>query len=138
MAHEVIGWLEHVSLPSLNLHHIKAKMDTGAQSSALHAENIVHLVIDGKPHVSFDVTDEKGMTSKVKAPFLENRSIKSSSSHITVRPAILVNMIIGEQEFETQFTLINRSLMRYPIIIGREALRDKFVIDSAKSYLLGV
>jgi len=136
MENQVIGWLEHIALPSLGLHRIKAKIDTGAKWSALHAENIAYQVIDQKKYVFFEVTHESGEVSKVRAHFLETRSIKSSSGHVTVRPVIIMKTIIGKHQFDTQFTLINRSLMRYKVIIGRDALCDRFVVDPAKTYLL--
>ena len=137
MDKQVIGWLEHVALPSLGLHQIKSKIDTGAQSSALHAEKIAYQVIDHRKYVFFEVTHESGEVSKVQAPFLEKRNIKSSSGHVTVRPVIVMKIMIGEKQFDTQFTLINRSMMHYKIIIGRDALCDRFVVDPARSYLLG-
>jgi hypothetical protein len=129
---KVIGWIEDVSLPLLNLGTIKAKMDTGAKSSALHAESIKYLEIDNKKYVSFSFAQEDGQESILQALFVGERSIKSSTGQVTVRPVINTIIKIGSDEFDIEFTLINRSAMRYKIIIGRDALRYKYIINPAE------
>ncbi len=129
---KVIGWIEDVSLPLLNLGTIKAKMDTGAKSSALHAESIKYLEIDNKKYVSFSFAQEDGQESILQALFVGERSVKSSTGQVTVRPVINTIIKIGSDEFDIEFTLINRSAMRYKIIIGRDALRYKYIINPAE------
>ncbi|TRZ68188.1 MAG: hypothetical protein D4R98_02670 [Comamonadaceae bacterium] len=136
MEYEVIGWLENVSLPLLKLNPIKAKIDTGAKSSALHAEDIGYVTVDNKKYVEFIFTHEDGVKSKLKAIFVEERGIRSSTGQVTVRPVIKAQILMGLHKFDTEFTLIDRSLMRFKMIIGRDTLDHKFIVDPSATYLL--
>jgi hypothetical protein len=136
MTHEIVGWLEHISLPSLNLYDIEAKIDSGAQTSALHAENIEYFFQDEKKHVQFNFRTEAGEIIHSKALFIEERGVTSSNGHSTTRPVIQLPIQIGSQEFDTQMTLINRQSMKFKILIGRNTLHQRFLINTSESFLL--
>lgn len=132
----LIGWREVVALPDFDLYEIKAKIDTGAKTSALHAQNIQYFVEKGKTYVQFDFFDEKENKVSVKSKLLEERKIKSSNGHITIRPVVETKIKMGPVQFKIELTLINRDLMDFKMLIGREALKNFFIINPARSFLL--
>jgi len=136
MEQQFIGWREFVTLPKLNLSDIKAKIDTGAKTSAIHAEEIEFITLRSKKYVKFIFVSENGKRHRLKAPFIEERRIKSSTGQETIRPIIKVKMQLGQLEYEIELSLINRDLMGFKMLIGRDALKNKFLINPSKSFLL--
>lgn len=133
---EFVGWRETVSLPLFKLLKLKAKIDTGAKTSALHADDIEYIVENGKTFVKFIIVSDDGKITKIKTRFLEEREIKSSTGQKTIRPVVKTMIRMGQSEFEIEITLINRDLMGFKMLIGREALNGRFVINPARSNLL--
>jgi hypothetical protein len=133
---EFVGWRESVSLPSFKLLDLKAKIDTGAKTSALHAEEIEYITFKGKKYVKFAIVNDEGKKKYIKSPFLEEREIKSSTGQKTIRPVVKTKIRMGQIEFDIEITLINRDLMGFKMLIGREALNGRFLINPARSYLL--
>lgn len=137
MSRKTIGWIEKVSLPDLQITRIKAKADTGARTSALHAENIrVHLKENGHREVSFTFypsSESPGI--RVTCPLKESRMVKSSTGATTLRPVISTTLKIGSFKKKIEITLINRSIMEFKMLLGRTALRQ-FLVDPRHSYLL--
>ena len=134
----VVGWREWVSLPDLDIARMKAKVDTGAQTSALHATAIKIVRIQGKSYVRFWTAPHQRSGSgkkKMQAPLWGNKKVKSSTGHITDRPTILTRLKLGNRVFPIKLTLVNRDLMGFRMLIGREALRKRFVVDSGRSYI---
>jgi hypothetical protein len=133
---KIIGWIESVSLPDLDIKRIKAKADTGARTSALHAENIrVHLRADGHREVTFTFYPHPEEGIRVTCPLKESRVVKSSNGVATLRPVISTTLKIGNYEKRVDITLINRSIMEFRMLLGRSALRQ-FLVDPRHSYLL--
>lgn len=137
MEFTLIGWRELVSLSQFKLFNIKAKIDTGAKTSALHAENIEYITVKGKKYVRFSVGSEEGKTITIKSPLIEERDIKSSTGHKTRRPVVKTKIQMGNDTFEIEITLINRDLMGFKMLIGRDTLDGNYLINPARSYLLG-
>lgn len=133
---EFVGWRETVSLPLFKLLNLKAKIDTGAKTSALHADDIEYVVENGKKFVKFVIVTDDGKVKKIKTRFLEEREIKSSTGQKTIRPVVKTIIRMGRNEFEIEITLINRDLMGFKMLIGREALNGRFLINPARSNLL--
>jgi hypothetical protein len=133
---EFVGWRESVSLPGFKLFDLKAKIDTGAKTSALHAEEIEIISVKGKKFVKFSIVTEDGIKRSLKSRFIEEREIKSSTGQKTIRPVVKTIIKMGKSEFEIEITLINRDLMGFKMLIGREALNGRFLINPARSYLL--
>lgn len=131
-----VGWREEVTLPEFRLKDIKAKIDTGAKTSALHAKDIKYTRLNGKKHVSFVVEHDDGRKTHLEVPLIDEREIKSSTGEKTLRPVVKTLIRMGDFEFKAEITLINRDLMGFKMLIGREALKDHFVINPAKSFLL--
>lgn len=133
---EFVGWRESVSLPKFKLLDLKAKIDTGAKTSALHADEIEFITVKGKKYVRFSIETDEGLKKVIKSRFLEEREIKSSTGQKTIRPVVKTKIRMGKSEFEIEITLINRDLMGFKMLIGREALNGRFLINPARSYLL--
>lgn len=137
---EAVGWREWVSLPELGIEAIKAKVDTGALSSALHAYDVRTVERDGKVSVRFKVHPYQRETRTVvesSAPLREMRWVRSSSGHRTLRPVIVTPMVLMGRRFEIELTLTNRDAMGFRMLLGRRALRKRFLVDPGKSYLSG-
>jgi len=134
--YKFVGWREEVSLPLFKLKNLKAKIDTGAKTSALHADKIEFITLKGKKYVKFLFTAEDGEQQVIKSPFIEERSIKSSNGNKTIRPVVMTEIKMGKERFKIEVTLINRGMMGFKMLIGREALIGRFLINPAKHNLL--
>ncbi len=134
----VIGWREWVSLPDLGIKKIKVKVDSGARTSALHAEDIHQYRAHGKNMLRFKVAPLQGTgkgSKVVHAEMIGRKVIKSSIGVYTRRPTIRTEIKIGLYNYPIKITLINRDVMGFRMLLGREALRKRFVIDVSRSYL---
>ncbi|WP_411818742.1 ATP-dependent zinc protease [Hyphococcus sp. DH-69] len=135
-----IGWREWVDLPDFEVHHVNAKIDTGAKSSAIHAFKIKEVLIEGEPHVEFCLHPvQRRKTPEVVccAPIAGKKKIRSSNGQEEERYVVETHLKIGDHELKIDLTLTNRDAMGFRLLIGRDALRRKFVIDPGASYLLG-
>lgn len=134
------GWREWVGLPSFGVEHVKAKLDTGARSSALHAFDLVEHVVDGVEHVRFAIHPWQRSTADavaVDVPIHDRRVIRSSNGTGQERIVILARIVLLGRTIDTEMTLTRRDAMGFRMLVGREALRQGFVVDSARSYLGG-
>lgn len=136
----IIGWREWIGLPDLGIKLIKAKVDTGARSSSLHAYDIKKFDRDGKPWVRFKVHPVQRKSNEVvevEAEVLAFRSVRSSSGKASVRPVILTNVELLGRVWPVELTLANRDEMGFRMLLGREAFRGRFLVDTSKSYFGG-
>jgi hypothetical protein len=135
-----IGWKEWCALPALNIKEIKAKIDTGACSSALHAEVLSISEYRDEKFIRFKVYPHQGdrYAPKIcKARLVANRFVTSSSGHRERRYVIRTTITVGKKSFVTDITLTDRSPLRFRMLLGRLALRKNFLIDPAKSHMQG-
>jgi len=136
-----IGWREWVSLPDLDVDHIKAKIDTGARTSALHAHNIRVLEELGDEYRlritihPVQRSREEEVTVEVLAH--DYRKVKSSAGHEQHRYVINTPVTIGDRTIPIEITLTNRDAMGFRMLLGRSALRKGFLVNPKKSYLMG-
>ncbi|KPF61733.1 ATP-dependent zinc protease [Porphyrobacter sp. AAP60] len=130
----VVGWRELVSLPELGLANIPAKIDTGARTSALHADVVDDFQRDGERFVRFAV-DWGGVRRLCEAVHVDVRGITSSNGDKQTRFVIKTPLTIGKLSFRAEISLANRSQMQFPMLIGRTALRRRMVVDSGHSWL---
>ena len=136
----LVGWREWLALPELGVERIKAKVDTGARSSALHAFDLESFERDGAPWVRFTMhpIQRQSRTAVVaEAPRLDERWVRSSSGKRTLRPVIMTPVTLGESTFPIELTLVRRDMMGFRMLLGRQAVRPLFLVDPGRSYLGG-
>jgi len=129
-----------VSLPDLGVDWIKAKIDTGARTSSLHAFDIQEFERDGEAWVRFRVKpwqDSQEDAVVVESPIHDRRAVRSSSGHAQERLVVQLMMRLVDREVMAEVTLSNRDEMGFRMLIGREALRRGYVVDPARSFLGG-
>ena len=131
-----VGWREWISFPKYNDFSLKAKIDTGARSSALHATHIKEFKIKSKNWVSFRIY-QSGKFINVERPVKGYRVIKSSIGEKQVRPVIRMKIKLGTKSWFTDVTLTRRSGMSYPVLIGRSSLAERYRIHPRRSFLFG-
>lgn len=136
----ILGWREWVALPGLGIGHIKAKVDTGARTSALHAFYVEQYEKSGVNWVRFGVHPLQHTTHDVvecHAPVKEIRRVTDSGGHAEWRPVIEVNLTLGGGNRLIEMTLTDRETMRFRMLLGRSALKPHYWVDSGRSFLLG-
>jgi hypothetical protein len=134
------GWREWVSLPDAGIDWIKAKIDTGARTSSLHAFHIEEFAREGEEWVRFRVKpwqESQEDTTVVECPVFDRRRVRSSSGHAQQRIVVSLAIRLVDQTIVSEVTLSNRDEMGFRMLIGREALRRGFVVDPARSFLGG-
>ena len=137
----MLGWREWVALPALNLDCVKAKIDTGARSSALHAYTIEPYRKGGQRWIMFaihPVQKECEISIECHAPIKDRRLVSDSGGHKQRRYVIETPLILGDSIITAEITLTNRDSMLFRMLIGRTALNSRFIIDPNKSYLQGM
>ncbi|MCB2175260.1 MAG: RimK/LysX family protein [Actinomycetales bacterium] len=136
----VAGWREWVRLPEVPVRWIKAKLDTGARSSAIHAFNVEERTVDGEPWVSFSIhpwqrSDEDA--ARLDAPVIDRRLVRSSNGGSEERLVVPMVIRLLGRDVTTEMTLSNRDEMGFRLLIGRDALSQGFLVDPARSYVGG-
>jgi hypothetical protein len=135
-----IGWREWLALPELGIIAIKAKVDTGARSSALHAFDLEPFTESGRPMVRFKVHPLQRnleVTVEAIAEVVDHRMVRSSHGEESLRPVILTSVELLGQRFEVELTLVRRDAMGFRMLLGRQAIRRRFVVDPGCSYRNG-
>jgi len=132
-----VGWREWVELPDLGLTRIQGKMDTGAKTSALHAINLQEESRDGERWVRFDVPKKtkSQRTVQAAARVVDERQIKSSNGSMELRPVIETPIQIGDASWPIELTLTDRRLMGFRLLLGRQALKGKVLIDPGHTFI---
>lgn len=134
-----IGWAEVVDLPDLGLSRIRAKIDTGAATSSIHATRLRPFETDNGLFVEFWFRAHKGEAArKYRAPAVAQRAIKSSNGAVEMRYVIETTMKLGSYIWTGHLTLANRGKMAFPILIGRRALKRGFRVNCALKWVLGI
>jgi hypothetical protein len=136
----VAGWREWVGLPDLDVRWVKAKLDTGARSSSIHAFDLEELERDGAPWVSFAVHPwQRSEQDEVRAelPILDRRIVRSSTGHEEERLVVATTITVVGHDLAAELTLANRDEMGFRMLVGREALRGAILVDAGRSYLGG-
>ena len=133
----IIGWREWVSLPELGVAAIKAKVDTGARSSSLHAFDVKQFRRHGRQFVRFKIHPLQRTaqpTIEAQAELLEYRKVTSSSGAVSLRPVILTPIELLGERFQIELTLSSRDTMGFRMLLGRQAIRGRLLVDPGRSY----
>lgn len=136
----VLGWREWVALPELGIPAIKAKVDTGARSSSLHALQVEEVETSGSTRVRFTVLpiqDRSHPAHQVEAPLVDRRSVRSSSGESSLRPVVQLEVSLGSHRWPVEVTLARRDDMGFRMLLGRTAIRGRFLVDPGRSFLMG-
>lgn len=139
MKNLIIGSEEWVKISHLNIPAIKARIDSGAKTSSIQAKNIKRIVRKGEPWVTFDVNpiqDNLSLFVSCESRIIDTRIVKSSSGESQKRFVIKTPIQLGFNTFEIELTLAERSGMEYRMLLGREALTDRFLVDTSKSFMI--
>ena len=133
-----VGWREWVVLPELSPIPMKAKIDTGARTSALHAFDLSIESHGGETWAQFEihpVQRSADRSTRVRYPVAGFRRIRSSTGHTESRPMIRTQVKIGSVAYSIDITLTGRDEMGFRMLLGRQAIRRKFVVDPGRSFL---
>ena len=137
MAQTILGWREWISLPDLGISGIKAKIDTGARSSSLHAIDIQTITVGGEQWVEFKVQPLQHQTDAplhCRAPIKDYRQVTDSGGHRSMRYVIETTINIGSEQFTAEVTLADRSQMMFRMLLGRTAMKNRYTVNPGRSY----
>lgn len=131
-----LGWRERVALPQFGIARLKAKLDTGARSSALHVETLDSFLRDGAMWLRFTVRAGRHAADAVRceAPALDRRMVTDTGGRRTERWFIRSEILLAGQRFEADINLTDRRHMLFPMLLGRSAMQGRFVVDPARAY----
>jgi hypothetical protein len=135
---QIIGWREYLTLPDLGIAQVKAKIDTGARSSALHAFDVERFSSQGKHMVRFKVHPDQRDTQRTVtaiAELVEQREVRNSGGHAQLRPVIHTTVELNGTRWLIELTLTNRDVMGFRMLLGRQAVRKRFLVDAGRSFL---
>jgi hypothetical protein len=135
-----VGWREWLAFPELGIEEIKAKVDTGARTSALHAFFVEPYQESGTAMVHFGVHPlqrRDDVVRECRAAVVDRRWVTDSGGHREQRYVILTTLVLGSHSWPVELTLTNRDDMRFRVLLGRTAMRGRLIINPASSYLVG-
>ncbi len=135
MSKKIIGKIERISILDLELFDLDAKVDTGADSNALHCDEIE---IDDQGFVHFRLLDKIHTAyhgRKIKLPLYKIKMVRSSNGLLQQRPSIKVTVTFFGKKYQTAITLTDRSDMKYPMLLGKNFLNKRFLVDVSQEYL---
>lgn len=135
---KTIGWREWVSLPDLGVREVKAKVDTGADNSSLHAFDLERFEENGRPMARFEIHPhqrKRRPSVSCVAEIVGERMVKNPGGRAERRPIIRTTLIVAGEEFEALINLTTRDEMTFRMLLGRRTVRENFIVDPGRSYL---
>lgn len=135
----IVGSIESCHLPDLMIFDLHARIDTGATTSSLHVDNPIKFKKEGKPWLRFDIHPDVYNVDEVQtceALLYDLRSIKSSNGNSQLRYVIKTTLQLGEHKWTIALTLTSRADMKFPMLLGREGMGSKLLVDPSQTFLL--
>jgi hypothetical protein len=135
-----LGWREWVGFPDHGIEWVKAKVDTGARTSSLHAFGLHRYEFDGRPWARFEIHPWQRSTADsvtVEVPVVDERLVRPSTGEPQLRPVVKMPVRIGDRVRSVELTLTRRDTMGFRMLLGRQALRGHYLVDPGRSYLGG-
>ncbi|MDX1654477.1 MAG: RimK/LysX family protein [Candidatus Competibacteraceae bacterium] len=136
----IVGWREWLALPVLGVPAIKAKVDTGARTSALHVFDLRTVQRSGRPWVAFQLHPLRRRLDLIiacEAELVDERLVRDSGGHQERRLVIETPIRLGESQWPVEITLTNREDMRFPMLLGRTAMAGRLAVDPECSFTTG-
>lgn len=136
----MMGWREWLALPDLGLPAIKAKIDTGARTSALHAFEVERFKRRSKEYVRFSMhplQQNENLVVRCEARLMDERAVTDSGGHQEQRYVIETDVVVANRRWPIELTLTNRDNMRFRMLLGRVAMHNRIWVDASRSYLCG-
>ena len=131
------GWREYVNLPALGVGPLIAKLDTGARSAALHAENMAIYDRDGESRIRFDVPDgDDGGVRSCDLRLVHERLVKNTGGRRELRQVVETEIEMGGIVWQAQITLTDRTDMGVPMLLGRATIKEHFLVHPARSFVV--
>jgi hypothetical protein len=138
---ELLGWREWLSIPGLGIARIKAKIDTGARTSCLHTHDLeVYTADSGERRVRFLVhplPKKPSVEARCDLPLLTSKVVRDSGGHEEERPFIRIPVTLGPHTWEVDFSLTSRDNMKFRMLLGRTAMKGRFLVNPSLSYQIG-
>lgn len=134
------GWREWVSLPDIGVSWVKAKLDTGARTSAIHTWDVEEFDRDGEAWVRFEIHPwQRSSLDPVRAelPLVDRRIVRSSTGHEEERLVVTTSIALLGHTLDAELSLTNRDEMGFRMLVGREAMRGQLLVDPGRSYIGG-
>lgn len=135
----IVGNLELCSLPEIGIHEIEVRVDTGAKTSSLHADNVKKFTHNGKPWIKFDIHPDAynvDQAIECRAALRDVRNVKSSNGVSEERYVIKTDLQMGSEVWPIEITLTNRSEMNYLMLLGRQGMGERLLVDPSQTFLL--
>lgn len=135
----IVGSLEMCSLPELGIEELEVRVDTGAKTSSLHVDNLRKVKRRGKPWAKFDIQPNVFSVDSAiscEAEITDVRRIKSSNGVSEKRYVIVTEMRLGDVGWPVEITLTNRSDMNYLMLLGRQGMSNRLLVDPSRTFLL--
>ena len=136
----VLGWREWLGFPELGIPQVKAKVDTGARTSCLHAFLVEPFEKSGETWVRFGIHPKQGRTDEevfCEARVRDQRTVRDSGGHEELRYVIETLVTFGSNQHRIEVTLTDRDSMKFRVLLGRTAIRGRYLVDSGRSYVQG-
>lgn len=130
MDKEIVGRNDKIDIPEFGLENVRAKIDTGANRSAIHCSKIEHHEYEGTHSITFQIplVSSHGVNTFYTSDFFKKK-IKSSSGHVEERYIIKTTVVLFGRRIQTTFSLTDRTDMKYPVLLGRKLLAGRFIVD---------